>query len=95
MVGVQLVSCALGPRSDLNGPRLSDVCVACFPLPVACAGLGLMHTTARKKSTPLLTRLLRKSRVRDEPWAPDLRLEFKSPSFPHASASTLAPVAVK
>ena len=95
MVGVQSVSCALGPRFELNGPRLSDVLVACFPVPVACVGLGLMHATTRKKSTLLLRRLLRKSRVRDEPWTPDLRLEFKSPNFPHASASTLAPVAVK
>lgn len=96
MVGVQSVDRVVRPRSDFDGPCDGiEMCVALFLLPVACTGLGLTHTTDRKKSTFLLIRLLRKSRVRDEPWAPDVSLEVRSPSSPHASLSTLAPVAVK
>ena len=34
-------------------------------------GAVLMHITARKKSTVLFIRLLLKSSVRPDPWAPD------------------------
>lgn len=55
----------------------------------------LMHITARKKSSVRFIRLLLKSSVRPDPWAPPLRTSCKSSNSPHASVGTFVPVAVK
>ena len=58
------------------------------------AAEGRVHVKAKKKPSSVFMRLLRKSKVRPEPWTPDFCTSGKSSIFPQRSIGTGAPVAV-
>ena len=56
---------------------------------------GMVQDSDKKTLPPVFTRLLRKSKVRPDPWTPDVSRGDKAFLSPQASADTSAPVAVK